>query len=585
MDSKQSKIVFAVMIVVLSAGLVSPLLFSKREQPLPLYGGPLSFDAPEGYRMVREFVTQFPNRAFGSLESRQSTGYVQEHLEQLGYSTTYAHFNGRIRGRKQVGRNVLAYKQGGNPEILAVVAHLDTAKTTVQGAADNGSGVGVLLELARVFAGVTAQRSLLFICSDGKEWGSLGARDVAANYPERNRIATVLSLDYAAAGNLAAFRLDETGQLKGFTPPWLRQLARSAAGQEGLPVRGSSGFSEYFERAFLISSSDQGPFLGTGIAAVNLGSESTDRARQREIYHSARDTIENLKLAGFEKYGRAAERIVRTLDALPSIPPQSMDPLRLWNALYLRPWPITALQVISFLPLPVILWFHWKNRGRRMNPALAGREFLAFLGTVLPLWIIYFLIALFRALRQIPVYTFYPALKDPVLQNPPWVILGTILGTAIFAAAVCFLIAYFSFRSLPKPDFHVSKTVLLALLLIGVVYALMYNLYWASLFLVLPAWIWALAGGSGMPASRALNRLLILAAGIAGYAALWIIASRLDAGWNFAWHLTLALSNGLFTQTAYFLATAVIAIGIRFLAIQGQPKSEWLPGSPAGIRK
>ena len=174
-----------------------------------------------------------------------------------------------------------------------------------------------------------------------------------------------------------------------------------------------------------------------------------------------------------------------------------------------------------------------------------------------------------RALRLLPTYTLYPAtLKDPVLEGPAWGVLAGIFGAALFVAVVCYILAIFTFRSLPRPDFHVSKLTLLAFLLIGIVFSFIYNPYWASLFFVLPAWIWTLAGHGKTLSRRVLNRALILAAGMIYCAVLWMSISRLGMGWNFVWYQVLALSNGLFTKTAYFLATAVIAIGIRFLAIQ-----------------
>ncbi len=567
MNPTQSRTIVVVIIAVLAAWLVFPLLFSRREQVLPLSHAPLSFEAQEAYRVIQEFVTQFPRRVLGSLESRQSTGYLHDYLEKLGYAITYSHFDARIARRREVGRNVLAYKEGQSREILALIAHLDTAKTTVQGAMDNGSGVGVLLELARAFSVAPTRHSLLLIFSDGEEWGMLGARDLAENYPDRNRIAVVLSLDHVAIGDLGAFCLEETGQLNGFTPPWLRQLTREAARAQGLSVIGASGISEYLDRAVLVSWADQGPFLAEGIPAINLGSESKEPERERQAYHSARDTIDNLKPASIRDYGLAAERLVRTLDELPSIPKGSQGALRVRDARFMESGAVAALQIVSFVPLLLIFWFHLTD-DRKITMIGVVREFLAFLGTVLPLAMIYFLIAICR-LRLLPLYTLYPATpKDPVLENPSWGILAGIFGTALFIAAVCYVIAKFSFQSLPKPDFHVSKIVLLALMLIEVGFALSYNAYWASFFLLLPAWIWAITGRGQKSSSRAMNRVLIIAAGIPYYAALWIFASKLYMHWNFIWYQVLALSSGLFTKAAFFLAAAVIAVGIRFLAVQ-----------------
>jgi hypothetical protein len=569
MDSKQTRIASVAIACILAAWIVCPLLLSTREPALPISTAPLSFNAAEAHRMIREFATQFPHRVLGSIESRQATGYIEDHLGKLGYPISYSHFDARIARRSRVGRNVLAYKQGQSPEIIALVAHLDTAGTTVQGAMDNGSGVGVLLELARIFSATPTRRSLLIVFSDGEEWGSLGARDLAGSYPERKRIAAVLSMDHLAIGDLSAFCLEETGQLKGFTPPWLRQLVRQAAGSQGLPVNGPHGLSEYFERAILISWADQGPFLNVGIPAINLSSESKDRSREKAISHTAQDTIEKLQETGIARYGLAAERIVRTLDELPLIPIESQSPFRLWGALYLKQGTISALQIISFLPLALIFCFYLKNYRKGPSWVPFGREFLAFLGTLLPFWIIYFLIQLACALRLLPTYSLYPAtFRDPVLKNPSWAVLAGIAVTTLFVALVCFIIVKFSLRSLPKPDFNHSKLVLLALLLIEVVLALFYNAYWASIFLLLPAWIWALVGGRRTPGPLALNRLLVLAAGAVYYVVLWLYASRLDMSWHFVWYQVLALGNGLFTKAAFLLSTAMIALGIRFFAIQ-----------------
>jgi hypothetical protein len=65
-----------------------------------------------------------------------------------------------------------------------------------------------------------------------------------------------------------------------------------------------------------------------------------------------------------------------------------------------------------------------------------------------------------------------------------------------------------------------------------------------------------------------MNRILIAAAAIPYFGLVWVCSSRLDLGWDFVWYQVLALSTGLFTKAAYFLATGIIAIGIRFLAIQ-----------------
>jgi hypothetical protein len=565
MNPKEIRIYIPVLVVL----IIAPFVLSSTCPTLQPTSSRLLFNASEAYGLTQEFVTRFPNRVLGSLESRQSTGFIHDSLQNLGYEISYSHFDARTTRRTEVGRNVLAFKKGRSAEILAAVAHLDTARTTGQGATADGSGVGVLLELARVFASAPTNRSLLFIFSDGEEWGMLGTRDIVENYPDRKSIVAVLSLDHVSAGDLGAFCLGESGQQGGFSPPWLRQLARRSAEAQGLPVRAPGGFREHLERAVLISAADQGPFLEAGIPAINLGSESTDLEIQKEIYHSPQDTIDKLKVSSVEKYGLVAERIFRTLDESDSIPKQSSGSLRTWDSRFLKPKAIGFIQLISFLPLPVVLWFQLISSRKRMDRVRIGRELVTSAATVVPLLMIYFMVKLFGAVRWIPVYSLYPApARDPVLVHPPWNVVGGIFGIALVVALVCWSLTKYFMLEVTKPDFSVSKTILLCLLLVTAVLAFFYNPYWAVSFLLVPAWIWALLQASCSTGARIRNWILIAAAGIPYFVFLWVFASDLGMSWNFIWYQIIAVGTGLFTESAFFLWAATITLGIRFLAIQ-----------------
>lgn len=574
MDSKQAKIILGLIAAIILVWLAAPWAGTSARVVETIPQVQPAFIAAQALNITRDFVTRFPQRVLGSIDSRQSTGFLQGSLEKLGYTTSYIHFDARIEGRRQIGRNILAFKPGQSQEILAVVAHYDTAATTVQGAMDNGSGVGVLLELARVFSQGGSRRSLLFILLDGEEFGSLGARDLAQTYEERGRIAGVLSLDNVSIGDLAAIRLDEVGQFGGYTPPWLRRIARLGAQSEGLPVAEPWAFGELFERALAISWSDQGPFLQQGIPAINLNSESKDRGRARAIYHSAQDTIENLQVSSIEQYGRIAERILRAVDSLSEIPKESMGALRVREGAFLPAPAVYVLQYLAFFPLIFVIAYHWNNHRRRLTQVRIRQELVRWLVTVLPFVITYYLLILFDLLRLLPTYTLYPAaIKDPVLYQPSWRILNSLFGTYLFFAVGLFFLIRFVYRKMERPNFYVSKLILLVVLLAISLLALAYNSYWAVCFLALPAWIWALVGIGGGPGARAANRIWILAAGIPYYLTLILCSSRMELGWNMVWYYVLALTTGTFTQTGFLLATASIAIGIRFLMIQSYSRT------------
>ncbi len=565
MRSKQKKVLLVVTAVAILAWIVSGLAGSN-QTTVPLSSEPLQFDAVRAFNTIEDFVTQNPKRVFGSLESRPATGYLRDILENLGYEWDYMNVGASIKGRTEVGRNILGYKEGSHPGIIAIIAHYDTAPKTIQGAMDNGSGVGVLIELARILAESPAQRSILIVFTDGGAYGMLGARDLVARYPERNRIDAVLSLDHVAVGDLASLRLDETGLKCGFTPPWYRLLALASAKETGLPVESPTGLGEHLERTFYIPWSDQGPFLASGIPAVNLGSYSFDTDYQKTLYHSSEDTIGNLKISSIERFGFAAERIIRSIDELSAIPKDSMDAFRTGDAKFMTPGPFHA---ILFVFLPLCILFHIYNAGIHFKIFDVVRELLACLATVFPLLTIYLLIGMFRLLKLLPVYDRYPAaLKDPILLYPSWGVFSGIVGTAFVVACLCIALFMFGYRKRSRPSYISAKTVLLILMLLTVFFALLHNSYWAVTFLAIPSWLWCLTGRGSTRSKRLLRRATILVAFIPSCIVLWRFASHLDMGLNFFWYQTLALNSGLFSASGYVLGSAAAALGIRFMVIQ-----------------
>ena len=526
------------------------------------------FSSARAFNTTRDFVTQFPMRRFGSLEARQSTGYLSDKLSAMGYEVEYINYDGRIGGGQQAGRNVLAYKQGEMDEIIAVTAHFDTARPTVQGAAKNGAAVGVLLELAELFSEEKTRQSLLFAFTDGGEWGSTGARDLALNYEKNDRIAAVLTLDYVAPGDLAGFRLDTIGQLRGVAPFGLRKLAEDAAGGQTphVPVKSGGVDAELLEKAFMVSRSEQGPFLKAGIPAINLGSFSTDRIREKAILHSSEDTIDNLKIETIDKYGRVAEQIVRSLAKSPEIPPFSDKPSMMSQTV--RQICILTLCIVGFI-IPLL---HIKDSRKTLNLAPMGRELLAFLATWFPFLVLFLGIRLAYAARQFPFYDLYPAIaKDPVMHAPPLKVIVIILAGTLFVSIAVWIIARYFLKEGTKPDCRNSYAVLWCLLAVTILLAVACNLFWAAVFFLAPAVLWPLphSGKNAEPGAgkNVINMVCIAVAAVPACLALWWLAAKLGFGWNFFWYQALALTTGLFSPFAYFAGTAVAAVGIRFLVI------------------
>jgi len=106
MESGQAKFVFGLMLLVVFCWLVSPKVGGIREAVWILPQFSLSFDPSRAYETTREFVTRFARQVFGSIEARQTTGFLRQHLESLDYKISYMHFDAIIAGSRHVGRDL-----------------------------------------------------------------------------------------------------------------------------------------------------------------------------------------------------------------------------------------------------------------------------------------------------------------------------------------------------------------------------------------------------------------------------------------------------------------------------------------------
>jgi hypothetical protein len=569
MDTRQLRVVGLLILAVIILWLFSAAFLAKEEPAANLPQFTSQFDAAQALETAQQFNAKYPSRTLGSVESRQSSGFVIQRLEGLGYKVNFTHFDAKIAGRTQVGRNIFAFKQGAVEETLAVIAHYDTLANTAQGTIDSGAGIGVLMELARVFSSATRHRSLLIIASDGQEWGMLGARDVVQSYPQRGRLVAVLSLEGVSAGEISGFSLDTAGQIGGSTPAWLRRMAFDVAAQQGLPVVSPSGMRELLDKALVLSSADEGPFLNAGIPAINLSAKSPELTPQVTGDLSTQISGEELRAAGIQKYGIAAEHILQALDGLSEFPRESMRSFCVWDSRYLSPSAISILLWLSFFPILATLCFHLRNNYRYLAPKRILRELIGFLLTVLPFLALYYTIILFRLVRLIRIYSFYPPNPSgAVLSNLAWILLCTLFIVGLIVSGICYALFRFTAVKLAQPDFYVSKTILLVVFVCVLAGALFYNPYWAVLFLLLPAWLWSLVGmGKGYGGSTA-NALWIIAAGVPYYAVLAFYSSSLKLGGKAIWYNVLCLSTGMFTLDGFLLSAATIAIGIRLLTTQ-----------------
>lgn len=119
--------------------------------------------------------------------------YIENRFNSLGFSVRIQNFD--YEGYNAA--NIVAYRPGvvNISRIYAVGAHFDTVEDT-PGAEDNGSGVVVMLETARILSAYAFENSLSFIGFDLEEEGNVGSRQFVRDYiPEDMDISGFINLD------------------------------------------------------------------------------------------------------------------------------------------------------------------------------------------------------------------------------------------------------------------------------------------------------------------------------------------------------------------------------------------------------
>jgi hypothetical protein len=526
----------------------------------------LRFDASSACESAKQLATRFPERGTGTEGAGDAADWLESEMNALGLQAEQQEFEVWIAGKRVTGRNVIGIDKGRQDEAIALIAHYDIPFHVREGAMDNASGVGALLELARLFSEKKQTKTLVFIASDGEEWGMLGARHFVDTFPQPDRIRASISFDCVPLENQNELSLHGEGQFRGQAPMWLRMLAEDCVAQVGGTPSSDINSAHYISQAVNISSTDQGPFVRAGIPGINLGGSASNSSLARKIYHTPQDTSENLRPELFDIYGQAAELMVYTLDELDYSTDNNYYYLRTSKRTSVSRRELRVFHILLFLPLLMmtsVQYYNLRMRERFIREALG--ELINILLFILP-WV-FALVALHLLVWKnvIPRYELYPATPlDSFLRMPNWMALGVLVTVFLIAwAAIVLLRQRVSF--LQTPDFAVSKAVCLDVLLTLSIITLFLNGFAASLFLGPAALLWGWIEAGRRPTRLAFNTFLALAASVPLVLLVAAFSGKLQLGWYVGWYLILGAGYGLFSPFAVLIAAGAGTVGVRLL--------------------
>src|SRR5450755_3814376 len=185
--------------------------------------------------------------------------------------------------------NIIAVHKGtGDGKAVLVSAHYDSVPAG-PGVSDDGAGVAVVLELARVFSARTTRNDVIFLITDGEETGLRGARAFAERHPLTRRVGVVVNFE--ARGASGPSMMFETGSGNA-------RLMDLFAHAVARPSASSVSYEVY---KLLPNDTDFSVYRKLGLSGFNFAFSNS-----ASLYHSARDNLQTIDPRSLQHAGGQA---------------------------------------------------------------------------------------------------------------------------------------------------------------------------------------------------------------------------------------------------------------------------------------
>ncbi|MBB5885123.1 MULTISPECIES: M28 family peptidase [unclassified Xanthomonas] len=242
--------------------------------------------------------------------------------------------------------NITALRKGSaEGQTLLLSAHYDSVDAG-PGASDDGAGVSILLETARMLAQRPASRnSVRFLFTDGEEAGLLGAHAFATQSPLAARLAVAINIE--ARGTSGQSALFETGSTSGW-------LVDAFAASSVRPLANSLLNTAY---ALLPNDTDLTIFKSHGMQGVNFA-----YGDHMAYYHTPRDNLQSLNRGSLQQQGDHVYGLLISLLDRDIPAPEAMG-RRVYTDIMgmgMVGWPANAGAGLAIALLGIFAFCHWR---------------------------------------------------------------------------------------------------------------------------------------------------------------------------------------------------------------------------------
>jgi hypothetical protein len=208
---------------------------------------------------------------------------------------------------------------GGRGPQLSVEEQERNASLPAPGACDDGSGIGAMMELARVMSHYEFDKTMVFVAFAGEEQGLVGSNLLSAKMKKENQtIEAVLNNDIIGTENSGNGRAGNTSvavysdEIMDSPSQTLARYAREI-GERYMPF---FKVNTVFFQDRIGRGGDHTPFQLEGYAAVRISTPNEIYANQ----HHATDTLENMSVPYTTKVARFNAVVAASLALAPKAP-------------------------------------------------------------------------------------------------------------------------------------------------------------------------------------------------------------------------------------------------------------------------
>ena len=282
----------------------------------------------KAYAHVQYLSQEIGLRAAGSQQEKDAADYIKSQYESFGYTVETQPFTFEGEDGELESQNLIIPHPANSEDkeyTVYVGAHYDSTGDDSQGAHDNASGTGVVLEAAERVVDFEPHYNLVFLAFGAEELGLIGSDYFVANMTgdEIGDTAAMINLDSLIGGDYLYIHGTEGAG------GWVRDQILESAQKLDLNIRVQPGLNPDYPEGVGYPASDHVPFEMVDIPYANyestnweedqLDEEMTgyvETVEQGVIWHTERDRLEFLEEA-FP--GRVEERLKDSAQSLTDI--------------------------------------------------------------------------------------------------------------------------------------------------------------------------------------------------------------------------------------------------------------------------